>query len=156
MNKEIARISKNTVHGTGDSIWYQGCPCPICLQKKQVVERFVNGFSYLPANWFQKIDPNHRPVPMWCTLFVPKDSADMSMIEKLLRTIEVEKDEDGKEYENCEEAMFRYHGWFEVAETGIWATHLDDELVLGIHGAGYSFQAEHWIKLYDALEYQWH
>lgn len=47
-------------------------------------------------------------------------------------------------------------GWQEVADTGIYALELDDEFLLGIHGAGYDFYGYHWSRLFDALGYQWH
>lgn len=46
--------------------------------------------------------------------------------------------------------------WQEVGDTGVYATEVDDQLILGINGAGYSFHAEHWSKLYEALGYRWH
>ena len=86
-------------------------------------------------------------MPMWGTLFVPNESADVSNIEKLLVEIQPNDEED---------EAFASAGWMEVSDTGIYAIEFDDELLLGIHGAGYDFFTEHWSRLYDALGYRWH
>lgn len=80
-------------------------------------------------------------------------------------------DEDGEEDETALEelrdairetidddelGMLGSYGWEQVGSTGILAIELDDELFLGIHGAGYCFYSSHWEPLYRALGYQWH
>lgn len=84
---------------------------------------------------------------MWSTLFVPKEIADERNIEILLKTIDADDEEL---------VCFRDAGWQAVAETGIYAIEFDEELLLGIHGAGYDFYAQHWSRLYDALGYRWY
>jgi hypothetical protein len=79
---------------------------------------------------------------MWGTMFLVNDPVDKRWITSLLHTVEDEEDE------LC--------GSQEVGETGISAFEIDDELVLGINGAGYDFYEHHWIPLYEALGYAWH
>lgn len=130
-------------HGTGKSIFYRECPCDICRSKKQAVERLIDSFSQLPAHWLEKISPG-TPLPMWGTVFLPKDSCDTRQIGQLLKPIEDKSDD------------LYGSDWQDVADTGINAIEIDGELLLGINGAGYSFYAEHWLKLYDTLGYGWH
>jgi len=130
-------------HATGHSLCYAACRCDLCESKRQAIERLVDSFSHLSSDWMAKIAPD-LPLPMWGMLFVPKDPCDARNLEKLLRPIEDDIDE-----------LYGFP-WQEVGDTGIYAAEVDDELVLGIHGAGYSFHAEHWSKLYDALGYHWH
>lgn len=146
---------KKVEHGTGHAIWYDGCNCIVCTKKKEAIQRLVDSFSYISSDWMQKI-AGDIALPMWGTLFIPKDSADQHMIGELLKDIEVPKDNAGNEYEDSEEMTFKTYGWQEVGKTGIYAIEIDDVLVLGIHGAGYSFLAKHWSKLYDELGYRWH
>lgn len=84
---------------------------------------------------------------MWGTVFIPSDMVDCRRIEGLLRPINASDEE---------EQAFADADWREVAETGIYAVEFDGELLLGIHGVGYSFYDHHWSKLYDALGYHWH
>ena len=112
----------------------------------------MDSFSEISGHWIEELARSRGdvlPVPMWGTLFIPNDPCDVRDIEKLLRDIEPECDDD-------EEAFFASAGWQEVADTGIWAREFDDKLLLGIQGAGYNFYDHHWEKLYDALGYSWH
>ena len=79
---------------------------------------------------------------MWGTMFLVNDPVDKERIQSLLHPVTDEEDE--------------LYGYEEVGETGIFAFAIDDELVLGIHGAGYNFFEHHWIPLYEALGYGWH
>lgn len=113
------------------------------LQYDRAVRDLVGQFAAIPQSWIHIVaeyfgDDFHGV--MWGTMFVVSDSVDQWKIRKLLRS--VEHDELGS-----------FH---EVPGTGVFAWEIDGELVLGIHGAGYDFYAEHWSKLYDALEYRWH
>ena len=52
-----------------------------------------------------------------------------------------------------EDSFFAMDGWQAVGDTGIIAREFDGCLLLGIHGAGYSFHDTHWIQLYRELRY---
>lgn len=115
------------------------------------VHRLVDSFSLIPTRWVQKFahsQHNYLPFPMWGTLFMPDDLCDVRRIEKLCRTIECDDDGDLQEMRDA--------GWREVADTGVLAIYFEDELLLGIHGAGYDFYEAHWAPLYKALDYHWH
>ncbi|QDT91506.1 hypothetical protein [Gimesia algae] len=137
-------------HGTDVFGTYWNCYCSQCASRRRVVHRLVDLFSQIPSRWIEELS-EHRsewlPLPMWGTLFVPKDSADIRNIEKLTKSIEDDDEES---------ISFRDAGWQAVAATGIYAIEFDEELLLGIHGAGYNFYVQHWSKLYDALDYRWH
>ena len=75
---------------------------------------------------------------------MPDNSMDYTAIMDLLKPADESAD-------TCFEAE-----WQPVGTTGIYAVEVDDELVLGINGAGYDFYTNHWAKLYDALGFQWH
>lgn len=119
-----------TEHATGHAIYYAACHCDLCESKRQAIEQLVDSFSHLSSDLMAKIAPD-LPLPMWGTLFIPKNSCDARNIQKFLRPIEDDADE--------------LYGspWQEVGDTGLYATEIDGELVLGIHGAVYSFHAEH-------------
>jgi hypothetical protein len=79
---------------------------------------------------------------MWGTMFVVNDPVDKRAVQALLQPVEDEEDE--------------LYGSEEVGNTGIFAFDIDEEVVLGINGAGYDFYVHHWIPLYEALGYAWH
>jgi len=126
------------------------CDCRKCGPLREAVRRLVDSFSHVPATWIEEL-AEHRgeflPLPMWGTLFVPKEPSDVRNIEALLRDIQVDDEDD---------EMFASAGWREIADTGIYAVRFDDELLLGIDGCGYDFYDAHWSPLYDALGYRWH
>lgn len=120
------------------------------FSRDDATHRLVDSFSQIPAQWIEELAQGRGeflPLPMWGTVFMPTDSADVTRIERLLRPIDVSDEDD---------QLFADSGWREIADTGIYAVEFDDELLLGIHGAGYSFYDHHWSKLYDALGYHWH
>lgn len=137
-------------HGTDIFGIHWNCHCKKCDPRRKAVQRLVDSFSQIPSRWIEELS-EHRgewiPLPMWSTLFVPKEMADVRNIEKLLKTIDTDDEES---------VCFLDTGWREVAETGIYAIEFDEELLLGIHGAGYDFYSQHWSKLYAALGYCWH
>lgn len=118
--------------------------------REEAIRRLVDSFSLVPSRWIEELSKAHGeflPLPMWGTVFIPSDMVDCRRIEGLLRPINASDEE---------EQAFADANWREVAETGIYAVEFDGELLLGIHGAGYSFYDHHWSKLYDALGYHWH
>ena len=142
--------SKSPAHGTDVFGIHWNCQCNKCDPRRKAVNRLVDSFSQIPSRWIEKLSEHQGEwlaLPMWSTLFVPKYPTDMRSIEKLMQPIETE---------NEDHESMRDTGWQEVAGTGIYAVWFDDELLLGIHGAGYDFYSQHWEKLYDALEYHWH
>ena len=137
-------------HGTDVFDTHSNCSCKKCAARRKAVNQLVESFSQIPSRWIEVLSEHQGewlPLPMWGTVFVPKDSADMRSIEKLMRKIKTENED----HESMRDA-----GWQEVADTGIYAVWFDDELLLGIHGAGYDFYSHHWEKLYDTLGYHWH
>lgn len=150
----MTSTSPSPEHGTGSSIYYKACRCDVCERKKQAVERLVDSFSHVRSDWAEKAAGDYIALPMWSTLFVPKDSCDADNIRDLLREIECEC--ENADDCDCEDGLLRSSGWQAVGDTGIVANEIDGELCLGIDGAGYSFHAEHWVKLYDDLGYGWH
>ena len=119
------------------------CDCEPCLSYREAVKRLVNSFSSIPARWITQLDDAPATMPMWGTVFMPTDSVDCRNIEELLRPITDAEELSGSE-------------WQEIADTGTYAVECDGELILGINGAGYDFYTDHWAKLYEALDYQWH
>lgn len=129
----------------------QSCDCTPCQAYRNAVRRLVESFSQIPSSWIEAVSQHQGqwlPLPMWGTLFVPTDGADTHGIERLLRPLEAQDDD--------ELAALFDAGWKEAGDTGVLAVEFDDELLLGIHGAGYCFYREHWAPLYDALGYSWH
>ena len=115
------------------------------------VHRLVDSFSLIPTRWIQELahsKENYLTFPMWGTLFMPNDPCDVRRIDALCRAIECEDDGDLQE--------LRDSGWRAVGDTGVLAIFFEDELLLGIHGAGYDFYEAHWAPLYQALDYRWH
>ncbi|MCA9124889.1 MAG: hypothetical protein H6822_20210 [Planctomycetaceae bacterium] len=120
------------------------------VSRLEATRQLVDSFSRVPSQWIEELGQargEYLPLPMWGTLFMPSDSSDVRQIERLLRPI----DASGEDEQCLSDA-----GWQEVADTGIYAIDFDDELLLGIHGAGYNFYDHHWSKLYTALGYRWH
>ena len=117
----------------------------VTTTKYEAAERLVTGFSAIPTEWV-KIVAQHTGSEfygiMWGTMFVVNDPVDKRAIQALLQPVEDEEDE--------------LYGTQEVGATGISAFDIDEEIVLGIHGAGYDFYQHHWIPLYEALGYAWH
>lgn len=125
------------------------CPCNMCKPRRDATYRLVNSFSGIPRAWVEELAISRDDFirfPGWGTLFIPKED-DVHNIRELFEEITVENEED---------QAFADAGWKEVGHTGIYAIEYDDELLLGIEGAGYDFYANHWSKLYDALGHQWH
>ena len=141
---------KSPAHGTNIFGFHRKCYCKKCDARRKAIHQLVDSFSQLPSLWIEEVLEYRcegSPLPMWRTLFIPKASADIRNIKKMMQSIQ-SNDNDSK--------CFRNYGWQEVADTGIFALWFDDELLLGIHGAGYDFYPQHWEKLYDALGYRWH
>ncbi len=116
------------------------------MNKKQAVERLVDSFSQVPANWVATMAEKTGDSffdPMWSTMWIVKDSVDARNILKL----QVTDNED----ENSET-----YGFQQLKDLGIYSFMIDGEIVLGINGAGYDFWESHWTPLYDALGYNWH
>lgn len=57
---------------------------------------------------------------------------------------------------SSEDAALASFGWQDVGTTGFIAREIDGNLVLGVNGAGYSFDEAHWMPLYLALGFKWH
>lgn len=115
------------------------------MTKKQATERLVGSFHQISADWMRIVADHKNEVffePMWSTVFVVGNDVDQRKIEELL--VE-DTDEESETF-----------GVQMVGETGIMAQTIDDELILGINGAGYDFYDSHWIPLYNALGYEWH
>lgn len=109
------------------------------MNKQQATERLIDSFSRISADWLEIVANAKGEMffpPIWSTLFIVEDAVDVRGITNLITT-----DEEGDQV---------------IADTGILAYEIDDELILGIDGAGYSFYDNHWIPLYDALGYHWH
>ena len=137
-------------HGTEVFSDHYSCQCRKCEPKREAIRRLVDSFSHIPATWIAELADKRGeflPLPMWGTLFAPKDSVDIRRIGQFCKEIQP-CDED--------EEAFAAAAWREVADTGIYALDFDGELLLGIHGAGYDFYDAHWSKLYDSLGYRWH
>jgi hypothetical protein len=59
-------------------------------------------------------------------------------------------------WHESEDALLASYGWQDVGTTGFIAREIDGNLVLGVNGAGYSFDEAHWMPLYLALGFKWH
>ena len=143
--------SPNSPHGRDVFGLHDRCDCLKCDKYRHAVTRLVDSFSLVPSRWIAEL-ADHRSenvtLPMWDTLFWPNNSVDIRNIERLLVDLSTEGDADRETLKRC--------GWRQVADTGVLAWRFDDELLLGIDGAGYDFFTEHWEPLYAALGYQWH
>ena len=147
----MAHSSSSISHGSDVFQNHESCSCSTCEAKRHAVHRLVDSFSAIPADWIGDLaehDGQFLPLPMWGTLFLVFNPSDVRAITRLFRTPDSEGDE---EMESLAEA-----GWQSVGQTGVMAIPFRDELLLGIHGAGYSFHAHHWEPLYEALAYKWH
>ncbi|MDB5391196.1 MAG: hypothetical protein JWM11_6842 [Planctomycetaceae bacterium] len=138
-------------HGSDVFQSHWSCHCKACEQKRSAVSRLVESFATIPAKWIEEL-AEHRgnsiAMPMWGSVFVSSDRADQRAIAALLQPL-TEEDDD-------ERATLAASGWSEVGTTGVLALSLDEELILGVHGAGYDFFSAHWEPLYDQLGYHWH
>lgn len=133
-----------TSHATCDNVWYKDCHCMQCIAMRKAVNRLVDGFSTIPGSLADRVLPEDLAGrPMWSTIFIVLNDTDASRIRSMLTT-----PEEGDGLEGSD--------WQCVGDTGIYATEVEGELILGIDGAGYSFHAEHWQPLYEALNYHWH
>lgn len=135
---------------THEDIWLKEDQSDNAKNMRQAVEKLVASFSRVPNRWVSTLltaEDSSAAVPMWGTCYIVNDPPAIDRIEKLM----IDRSED-PDYEEDIEG----HGWQSVGETGVVARWVDDELVLGIDGAGYSFYHAHWQKLYDALELRWH
>jgi hypothetical protein len=117
----------------------------VTTTKYEAAERLVTGFSAIPTEWVkivaQQTGAEFYGI-MWGTMFLVNDPVDKRRIQVLLQPVAEEEDE--------------LYGSEEVGTTGIFAFAIDEEVVLGINGAGYDFYEHHWIPLYEALGYAWH
>lgn len=104
--------------GDGDGI----ITCPSCYEKDEDTTATVE-----PIEDYDSIGYG---LPMWGTLFNPKERLDEDWIRENL--------------EEVKECGFRI---YESEEVGI---------LLGVDGAGYDFYEEHWIPLYKARGLKWH
>ena len=111
----------------------------------------MESFSSIPSRWIGELAV-HRgenlALPMWGTLFMPGNSVDVRNMERLLIDLPPNVGSDRDDLLSS--------GWKQVGNTGVLACQFDDELLLGIDGAGYDFYGEHWEPLYVALGYHWH
>jgi hypothetical protein len=79
------------------------------------------------------------------------DGGEEDAVDDIRRAIIESWHESGSE----DAALFCY-GWRDVGKTGFVAREIDGNLVLGVNGAGYSFDEAHWLPLYLALGFKWH
>lgn len=86
---------------------------------------------------------------MWSELFLVCDGSVAEHLRGAAVDIHIDSDSDDL-------IELAYSGWQMVGDSGVLIREFDDELLLGIHGAGYDFFEAHWAPLYDALGYQWH
>ena len=141
---------KHEAHGYDVFGVHWNCRCHLCCRVRESVRDLVNSFSKLPDRWIEIVarhDDIWLPLPMWGTLFVPGDDCDARNIARLCRETEPS---------DSEEEVLLSAGWRKVGTTGILAVEFDDQLLLGINGAGYDFYEAHWNPLYVELEYSWH
>ncbi|MEZ6128961.1 MAG: hypothetical protein R3C59_09780 [Planctomycetaceae bacterium] len=143
-------ISELVPHGTSVFDVHRNCECRLCEPRRTCVEDLLHSFSAVPGRWIAELaDAWHEPfaLPMWGELFLICDGSVEDHIHKVITNIDSDSDD-----------LIRLasDGWQSVADTGVLVREFDDELLLGIHGAGYDFFEAHWVPLYDALGYQWH
>ncbi|WP_197441260.1 hypothetical protein [Thalassoglobus neptunius] len=139
----LPSLMEQATHGFDVFNTNHNCCCEYCKSYRDSVQRLVDSFSSIPTRWLQRIDEDLLWTPMWGTVFMPTNSVDIRNIEELLAPI-------------SDDPSVAPSGWDKVGDTGIIVIQCDDELILGIDGAGYDFYTDHWIKLYDALGYEWH
>ncbi|MEO1530484.1 MAG: hypothetical protein AAFX06_34275 [Planctomycetota bacterium] len=114
------------------------------LSKDQAARQLIATFAQFPTRWLLH---EIQSLPNWGTLFRVTDPGDRRRIRNLARPIQP--------HESDRLALSK-SGWQEIEDTGILVIDFDNEMLLGIHGAGYDFWEAHWIPLYDALGYRWH
>lgn len=108
----------------------------------------VHSYSTFPTEWLTRLSNHEIATPMWGTLFLLNDSYDVSQISELLTPIDSEGNDDRERLKDS--------GWQSVGNTGIFAIEFEDQLIMGIDGAGYCFYESHWSKLYSELGFRWH
>lgn len=120
----------------------------------------VNTMSYIPYGWLEIVRDSQNDyfsLPMWGTVWVAGDNK--GCFEDLMKEYDLENEKDEEkliEDEGEECATLIFDGWRELGDSGVFAREFDDELLIGIHGAGYNFYDAHWEPLYDAVGYRWH
>lgn len=108
-----------TEHGGGGDI----TTCTLCYENNENTTATIEPIE----DEYSKIGYG---LPMWGTLFNPKESLDEDWIRENLDVVA--------------ECGFRI---YESDEIGI---------LLGVDGAGYDFYEEHWVPLYKARGLKWH
>lgn len=109
------------------------------------IPHFLN--EHLKTEWGDPL-----PLPMWGTLWT-HDRITSDWVEEVQKTYtEAELEEMGDD-----RATLYRCGWCPLGDTGVLAfVHEDGDVILGIDGAGYDFESEHWEPLYDLLGFKWH
>lgn len=137
-------------HGTSVFDVHRNCECRLCERRRTCVEELLWSFSAIPTRWIAGLrDAWRDPIalPMWGELYLICDGS----VAEHLRSAAVDIESDSDDL-----IELAYSGWQMVGDSGVLIREFDDELLLGIHGAGYDFFEAHWVPLYDALGYQWH
>lgn len=103
------------------------------------VVAFTAKFTDIPADWLPKIACRIIPLPIWGTAFLVTNREHKAIIKATLRDIENDAEDS---LSDC---------WFAVGDTGFVALELDDQMFLGVDGAGYCFYKAHWEPLFKLI-----
>lgn len=153
------------------------------MTKKEAVERYVEReLSSVPQEWVRIVmesENEYRSLPMWGTMWIvnkwdaeklldksrmmvyDKDEIDLDSMEDDERKL-VEKaieDDDWpvlEDYIDEEMSGERCVLDKDGHTTNIFVYEVLDEIVIGVHGAGYDFYDGVWDRLYDTLGFNWH
>jgi len=150
-------MTEKVGHGSDVYGFNNSCQCKKCSKKRDAVKRMVDSMSYIPYGWLEHIKEGlaeYFPDPMWGTIWLAGDNK--GCFEEIMKEYDLDNEEklDEDEGEECAELICG--GWHELGDSGVFVRELDEELLVGINGAGYNFYQAHWEKLYEAVGFLWH
>lgn len=128
------------------------------MNKQDAVKQFVNrDFSGIPLDWIQIIiehNGGYNSLPMWGTMWIIEERF---IGEKLWESaVEMQKDNPEKPHFDEEMAGEMCITNKDGEETAVFIYDIDDQYVIGVNGAGWSFYDGVWDQLYDKLKLKWH
>jgi hypothetical protein len=123
------------------------------MNKSDAIHRMVEQFQAIPRSWAEticeKLEEYHT-LPMWGTMFIVDDWYGERLMQN--STIQLESGEDGYNEEMDSEMI----GEHRINDTNAYIYEIDEQYVIGIHGAGWDFYDGIWDTIYEIMELEWH
>ena len=131
------------------------------MSKKEAVRRMIDEFSAIPTEWVKIIaehEGNYPNLPMWRTMWIVDDMIGQRLMQNAaeVRPCAEHTDDYDADCEECASYNEELEGAYRIAGTAAYLYEVDDQYVLGVHGAGWDFFEGVWEPLYDLLGLQWH